>query len=198
MKIHQALPKLFVLFFLILGMQSCDILQQTAQMQRLSLCKFDVNGVSNVSLAGISLNEGMGRSDLNAAQIMQLTNALFSNRLPLKLNLLINVDNPNDKTAALSRMDYSLIVDGMELITGQMDQRFEIGPGAQTVIPLPVEVDLFKVLSGQNADVVSNLGFKLTGSSSEPVELLFKVKPYINVGMSQLAYPGFIEVKHTL
>jgi len=42
------------------------------------------------------------------------------------------------------------------------------------------------------------LAFKLSGSESRPTELLFKVKPYINVGGSQLAYPGYLNVNHTL
>ncbi|MCK9447858.1 MAG: LEA type 2 family protein [Bacteroidales bacterium] len=195
--------KRFLIFFLIAGIQlallpSCSIIQQAAQMKRLSLCTFDVQGVDNIQLAGISLDEGMGRKDLNAAQIMQLTNAVFSKQLPLKLNLLVSIKNPNDKKAALSRMDYSLLIDGLELISGQMEKRYEIEPEGQTLVHIPITTELFQVLSGQSIDMISNLGFKLTGSSSQPVDLLFKVKPYIQVGLTQLAYPGFIEIAHTL
>lgn len=187
-----------LMIILLIGLPSCDILQQTAEIQRLSQCKFDLNGVEKVKLAGINLHEGMSRSDLNASQILQLTNALFSNKLPLSFDLLVKVDNPNDKTAAISRMDYSLIIDGLELVSGNLNQRYEVGASSATVIPLLINLDLFQALSEQNIETISNLAFKLTGSNSYPVNILFRVKPYIMVGSSQLAYPGFIDINHTL
>lgn len=198
MKTFKLAFKALLFVFFVSFISSCDILQQTAEIQRLRLCEFDVNGVSGVKVAGIDLRQGMTRSDLNAAQIMQLTNAVFSNKMPLKFDLLVKVDNPNDKTAALSRMDYSIVVDGLELISGNINQRYEVGPGSSTVIPLPIEIELFQALSGQSADAISNLAFKLTGSESKPVDLLFRVKPYINVGGRQMAYPGFLDIRHTL
>lgn len=197
-KISRLTIGLFMLLSLSFTFNSCEVLQQVADMQRLALCKFDLDGVDNINLGGIQLKQGMDRSDLTAVQIIQLTSSVLAKELPLKLNILVDVENPNDKPAALSSMDFSFNVDGRELIAGKVDKNQEIGAGKTVRVPVPVEVDLFKVFSGESADFISNLGFKLTGGSSEAVDLLFKVKPYINVGGSQLAYPGFIELKHTL
>ncbi len=195
-KINAAIVLLGLL--LLFTAPSCELLEQSAQVQRLSLCTFDVSHVDQVKLAGIHLRDGMGYEDLNAAQIMTLTGALINNKLPLDFNLNVKVDNPNDKTAAMSRMDYTIFVDGLELVTGALNERYEIAPGGSTVIPMRLQLELFQALSGETGDALVNLAFKLTGDDSRTSELLFRVKPYIRVGGRELAYPGYLNVNHTL
>lgn len=179
-------------------MPSCELLEQSAQVQRLRLCTFDVSHVDQVKLAGIHLRDGMDYGDLNAAQIMTLTGALMSRNLPLDFNLNVKVDNPNDKTAAMSRMDYTIFVDGLQLVSGVLNQRYEIAPGQSVVVPMRLQLELFQALSGETGDALVNLAFKLTGDDSRDSELLFRVKPYIRVSGRELAYPGYLDVNHTL
>jgi LEA14-like dessication related protein len=191
--------KLLIISFIIaISLTSCDILQQTAELQRLSQCKFDVNGVSGIRLAGVELRSGMKRSDLNAVQIMQLTNSVFNNNLPLRFDVLVKVDNPNSGTAALSRMDYTVILDGIELLSSSFNQRYEIAPGGTAIVPVPISVELFQLMSGQSADAVANLGFKLTGGESKPVELVMKLKPYLNVAGKQIQYPNTLNINYII
>lgn len=177
---------------------SCDVLNQAAEVGRLQQCTFQVEGVNNIFLAGIELRQGMKSTDLNSGQLMQLANAAFQKNMPLSFNVMVRVKNPNTKTAALSRMDYRVFLDGVEMLSGQMNQRYSIGPNSNTDVAVPVQLELYKALSGQSADAVSNIGFKLTGSSSKPVELLVKVKPYMQVGLTTLPYPGYIDIRKTL
>lgn len=177
---------------------SCDVLDQMSQVQQLSQCKFDINGVDQVHLAGIELQSNMSRKDLNAAQIMQLTAALFQNKLPLDFDVMLKIDNPNNKPAAMTRMDYELFIDGKQLLTGQMMESVSIAAGGQKIVAMPVQLDLLKALSGETKDAVVNLGFKLTGDASQPSQIMLKVKPYINVGGRAIAYPGFLNISHTI
>lgn len=187
-----------VFLVLLVNLSSCDSLQQMAEIARISQCKFEVQGVSTIKMAGFTLQPGMKRTDLSGLHIAQLSMAIANNKLPLAFDLGIKVVNPNDKQASLSRMDYIILIDGIELLAANVNQRYEIAPKSATLIALPVEVDLFKVLKGESGTAISNLGFKLTGSSDKPVSLIFRVKPYIKVGGLDLAYPGFIDIAHTL
>lgn len=192
-------PIAVILALLILfTIPACELLEQSAQVQRLRLCTFDVSHVDQVKLAGIHLRDGMGYEDLNAAQVMTLTGALISNKLPLDFTLNVKVDNPNDKTAAMSRMDYTIFVDGLELVSGALNERYEIAPGKSVVVPMRLQLELFQALSGETGDALLNLAFKLTGDDSRTSELLFRVKPYIRVSGRELAYPGYLNVNHTL
>ncbi len=186
------------LMALTVSFSSCDVLDQMSQVQQLSQCKFDINGVDQVHLAGIELQSNMSRKDLNAAQIMQLTAALFQNELPLDFDVMLKIDNPNNKPAAMTRMDYELFIDGKQLLTGQMMESVSIAAGGQKIVAMPVQLDLLKALSGETKDAVVNLGFKLTGDASQPSQIMLKVKPYINVGGRAIAYPGFLNISHTI
>ncbi len=187
-----------IIFLIFSVVPSCDVLNQAAEVGRLQQCTFQVEGVNNIFLAGIELRQGMKSTDLNSGQLMQLANAAFQKNMPLSFNVMVRVKNPNTKTAALSRMDYRVFLDGVEMLSGQMNQRYSIGPNSNTDVAVPVQLELYKALSGQSADAVSNIGFKLTGSSSKPVELLVKVKPYMQVGLTTLPYPGYIDIRKTL
>lgn len=122
----------------------------------------------------------------------------FSNELPLTFNVLLNVDNPNDRQAMMSRMDYSVVLDGREMVSGRLNDSFTIPASGNIVVPITVQTDLLKLFSGQQADALTNLAFRLAGNTnSQAVELQVKVRPYIQVGLQQIAYPGFLTLKKT-
>ena len=187
-----------VLLTMMLALNSCDVLNQMSQVQQLALCEFDVHGVDKVRIAGIELDENMDRDDLNAAQLMQLAAAVFQKQMLVDFDLMLNINNPNSKPAAMNRMDYELFIDNKQILTGQMNQPVNVGANANTTVPMPIQLDLFKVLNNETQNSLVNLAFKLTGDESDPSEILLKVKPYIKVGGRELAYPGFLNVRHTL
>lgn len=174
---------------------SCDITDQITQVKQFSQCNFNFQKVSDVHLAGIPLVEGMKRSDLNAGQMMQLTSALFAAKLPLDFDIWLKVSNPNDKNASLNRMDYEVFLDGNKLITGGLTESVYIPAKDTGIIKIPVGADLFQVLSGKSSDAVVNLGFRISGKESKQAEVEIRIKPYIKVGLYDLAYPGFISLK---
>ncbi|MBZ0242048.1 MAG: LEA type 2 family protein [Bacteroidales bacterium] len=186
------------LLTILLSVNACDVLNQVSQVQQLALCEFDVHGLDRVRIAGIELDENMNRDDLNTAQLMQLTAAIFQKEMIVDFDLMLNINNPNSKPAAMNRMDYELFIDNKQILTGQMNQPVNVGANANSTIPMPIQLDLFKVLNDETQSTLVNLAFKLSGDPSDPAEILLKVKPYIKVGGRDLAYPGFLNVRHTL
>ncbi len=197
-KIMKTLKSISIVFFMLFTITSCEVLDQMSQMQQLALCEFNVTGVDKVHIAGIQMDENTRKSDLGAAQIMQLTAAIFSRELPVDFDLQLNIDNPNDKPAAMNRMDYELFIDNKQILTGQMNQAVSVLPRSNSNVSMPIAIDLFKVLNNETQDALVNLAFKLTGDQSNPADILLKVKPYIQVGGKTLAYPGFLDLKYTL
>jgi LEA14-like dessication related protein len=177
---------------------SCGISDQFSQARQISQFNFEFQKVEDVFLAGIPLVEGMKRNDLNAGQVMQLAGALFSSNLPLDFNIWVKISNPNNKNAYLNRMDYEVFLDGNKLITGNLDEPIFIQANDTSILKIPVEAELFKVLSGKSSEAVVNLGFRLTGKESREAEVEIRIKPYIKVGMKDLAYPGYISLKEKI
>ncbi|NOU48564.1 MAG: LEA type 2 family protein [Bacteroidales bacterium] len=187
---------IFLSFVVITGLfGSCSITDQITEVRQFSQCNFYFQKVSDVHLTGIPLVEGMKRSDLNAGQMMQLTAALFAAKLPLDFDIWLKATNPNDKNASLNRMDYEVYLDGNKLITGSLDEPIYIPAKDSSKIKIPIGADLFQVLSGKSSDAVVNLGFRISGSESKQTEVEIRIKPYIKVGLYNLAYPGFISLK---
>lgn len=191
--------KILIIGFIIsFSFVSCEVVEQIAQMAQLVNCKFDLTGVNNVKVSGIALGNNMTKSNLAPLQLMQLTQSILQKTLPVTFNANVKIDNPNAATASMNKLDYVLLVDDKELLSGALNQKTTINAGSSTTVAIPVTIDLFKVLSGESADAILNLAFKLTGDSKNPSKLTMKVKPYIQVGTQTLSYPNYIDINHTL
>ena len=181
---------------------TCDelakIVNQAAQIVNLKNCNFDVNGINNINMLGIDLSKGMSKSNLNATQLINVTNALLNKRLPVSFNVNIDVDNPNNLAASLGKMDYIIALNNKEIISSTFNNGFSIPANSKGQVSIPVTTDLFQLFSGETADAILNLAFKLAGANSDPVNLGVKVKPYIKVNNQSLAYPDFISINKVL
>ena len=181
---------------------ACDELAElanhAAQVLNLKNCNFAVNGINQIKMLGIDLSKGMDKSNLTATQILNVTNSLLNKKLPVTFNVNIDVDNPNSIAATLGKMDYIIALNNKEIISSTFTQGFSIAPNSKGQISIPISTDLFQLFSGETADAILNLAFKLAGAKSEPVNLGVKVKPYIKVNNQSLAYPDYITIDKLL
>ena len=196
------IKRTLIIIFVALGFSSCEVMNQVAnqaaQMYNLVNCTFDFNNVNNIQMLGINLNKGMTKNDLNVSQLLSLTNALINKSLPVSFNVNLDIDNPNSMTAAMTKMDYVLTLNGKQVVSTTLNQGINIPANSKGSVSIPITTDLFQLFSGESADAIVNLAFKLAGASSEPVNVGLKVKPYININSRQLAYPDFITLNKTL
>ncbi len=190
--------KTFIILFVTMGLASCDVLTQVAQMANFANCKFNFNSVDQIEMLGVNLSKGMSKSDLNTAQLLSLANALASRKLPVSFNVNVGVNNPNTIPASMTKMDYIVSLNGKEVISTSLNKSISVGANSSSVVTIPITTDLFQLFSGESADAILNLAFKLAGASSEPVNVGLKVKPYININGQQLAYPDFISMNKVL
>lgn len=191
--------KKFILILLVAtGLTSCDVLLQMAQMANFANCTFDFNSVNSVQMLGMNLSRDMTKSDLNMSQLLILTQALMKKSLPVTFNVNLDVTNPNSTPASMTKMDYILSLNEKQVISTTMNSSISVPANASNTVTIPVTTDLFQLFSGESADAVLNLAFKLAGASSNPVNVGIKLKPYITVGQQQLAYPDYISLNKVL
>lgn len=190
--------RIILIVLVMLGLTSCDILNQMAQMANFANCTFNFDSVNSVQMLGVNLRKGMTKSDLNVGQLLQLTNALMSKSLPVTFNVNIGVNNPNSSDASMTKMDYILTLNDKQVISTTMNNQISVPANSSNVVTIPVTTDLFQLFSGESADAILNLAFKLAGASSNPVNVGVKVKPYITIGGQQLAYPDYITMNKVL
>ena len=192
------LKKTLIILFVTMGLASCDVLNQVAQMANLVNCTFDFNSVNQIQMLGINLSTGMSKTDLNATQLLSLADAIMRKQLPVSFNVNVDVKNPNSIAAAMTKMDYILTLNGKQVVSTTMNNGINVPANSSSVVSIPITTDLFQLFSGESADAIVNLAFKLAGASSNPVNVGLKVKPYISINGQQLAYPDFISMNKVL
>lgn len=192
------LKKTLMILFVGLSLASCDVLTQVAQMANFVNCSFNFNNINQIQMLGINLSKGMTKENLNVTQLLSLTNAIMSRSLPVSFNVNLNVSNPNSIAASMAKMDYILTLNGKQVVSTTMNQSVNVPANSSNTVSIPITTDLFQLFSGESADAIVNLAFKLAGANSNPVNVGLKVKPYITIGNQQLAYPDFITMNKTL
>ena len=129
--------KTLIILFVTMGLASCDVLTQVAQMANFANCKFNFNSVDQIQMLGVNLSKGMSKSDLNATQLLSLANALANRKLPVTFNVNVGVNNPNSIPASMTKMDYIVSLNGKEVISTSLNKSISVGATQAVWSPFP-------------------------------------------------------------
>jgi len=175
---------------------SCDVLQQVSQMSNLTKCDFRLESVQQLNLAGINVQNVKKVSDLTMFDAAKLASAVASQQFPLDFTLNIEAKNPNTAAAGMTRIDWVLLIDDLEMTRGILDKQVTIPANNGTaVIPMQLHFDLKQALSGKGADAIINFGLNLAGAGNKPSRFTLQMKPTITVNGFPITYPGYLNVK---
>ncbi len=168
--------------------------KQFKQMANFTKCQFRMSTVQNTNLAGVNVQQIQSLSDLNLLQAGKITAAYASGTMPLTMTLNVEAQNPNDATAAMNRMEWILLIDGKEIVTGILNDRVTVAPGGgTTTIPVQIKADLRKIMAKNSMQENIDIGMGLAGTGNKPSpKLSMKIKPSIMIGNRTIPYPGYI------
>lgn len=187
--------KLMILFLALIILSSCGVLDQTKGMKNFAKCSFRIRDVQDLNLAGVNVQNIQDFSDLNFSETAKITTAALSGQLPLSFTLNVEIQNPNETEAMMNEMDWILFIDDNEIVEGSFDKKINVGPGGITVVPVPLDLDLLKLLTGESSQSVMNFGLNLSGNSGSPSRMKLKIKPSVYVSGKKIAYPGYISIE---
>jgi hypothetical protein len=185
---------LFIVIFLaaFFGLTSC---KSKDELLSLSKCEFRVLDAENITLGGVPIEGVNNLSDLNPLQLLSLAAQADAGELPLSMNILVEIRNPNKELAALNKAEWIFIVDERQLTSGTYEERVEIpGNDGLAVASVPVSANLVELLEGDSSEALINLALNLADIGEQPSRILFRVKPYIKVGNKLIAYPGYVDI----
>ncbi|TAD98390.1 MAG: hypothetical protein EAZ97_10950 [Bacteroidetes bacterium] len=184
---------IFIAFFICFVVSACGVLNQGKALMN---CEFKLASIGNISAAGISLQNITNLSSLNIMDAAKIAAAFSQNTFPMRLTANIDVKNPNPEKAGLTRMDWILVIDNMEVLNGNVDQKVEVEPnGGTSSIPLSVEMDLKKIFAGKSQATIMDFGLGLAGNNPETNKrIALKIKPYFNIAGAMIPYPGYISL----
>lgn len=174
---------------------SCDILDQASQMAMLAKCQFRLGTLTNTRLAGVNIQNVDSYKQLGVMDVAKVTAAYATGSLPLTFTLNVDIKNPNTKPAGMTKMDWILLIDDVERLSGITEQRVNIpANGGTATLPMNLSIDLLKIIESRNIESLANFGMNLAGVGNKPTRVALKVKPTINVGTTPVTYPNYIMV----
>ncbi|MDX2130130.1 MAG: LEA type 2 family protein [Chloroherpetonaceae bacterium] len=184
-----------VIALLILFNGCASVMKQVEGILTLTKCEFRLASLSEPKLAGISVERIASPSDLSFSDAARLTLALTQAELPLTFRLNVEVKNPNQRAASLTRFQWRLFIDDLEMTAGTVSSPVSISANATAIVPMEMTVDLKKSLAGRSLETLKNFAFNLAGVGGKPTRVMLRVKPSLQVGSMMIDYPNEIDVR---
>jgi len=192
--------KLFLLSItLILITTNCSVYETMVNLSRL---QFKLGTVNNFTVNGINISNKKTLNDFNPLEILNLTQAIASGKLPASFTLNVEAKNPNDgsggypKTnATLKEFPWRLEVDNVETISGNIGSPVTVpGSGEIQNIPLTMNIDLIEFFGNKGYENLLNLALTLGGQQGSSSKLALFATPTVTSPIGDIRYPGEIKI----
>ncbi|MFQ5519130.1 MAG: hypothetical protein ACE5E3_03915 [Mariprofundus sp.] len=157
----------------------------------LSKVKFSLDRISSVQVAGIDLMHIDSLDELNMFQMARATLAVSRNSLPLDLTLHLKSENPlaNKIAATLTRLDWTLILDGRDTISGTLEDDITLSAGNAQDIPLRLSMNMLEFFNEKNAMDLLDMALAFGAEDGAiPPGLALKIRPTIDTPFGPITY----------
>ena len=183
----------FVLVALVtLSLSSCATLQQIVALRDVD---FAIDRVSDVRLAGVDLSGVRAYGDLGITEVGRLTLAATQGELPMDFQLHLTATNPADNSAdaRLVRMDWTLLLQDRETISGTFADETLLRRGQPTDVPITMSLDLVDFFTGSARDFI-DLALAVAGQSGSTSEVTLRATPIVDTALGPIRYPQPITI----
>jgi len=204
-KVFIGTTLLCVVLFFISCNQIKDLAKQEVNKQIVNLqkCEFKLDNIANFKVAGIDISKVSNIKDISLLDAAKLVQTFNSKKVPVNFTLNLAANNPNTgsngttKTAVtLQKLDWSLLIDGVQTIAGAVNQPIEIPSSAdkKTIIPLEMGLDLYEFFGNKGYEPLINVALALGGLGGSAGKLTLNGKPTISTPFGPIEYPNEIQI----
>jgi hypothetical protein len=188
MRIHRAVGALV----LALVLSSCATLQQIAALRDVD---FSVDRLSGVRLAGVDLARVRSYSQLSVTEAARLASAVSQRTLPMDFTVHLTAVNPEDNSvdARLVRMDWTLLLQDRETLSGTFADETILRRGQPTDVPIDVSLDLLDFFQGSAQDLF-DLALSIADPNAPPTEVALRATPTVDTALGPIRYPRPITI----
>lgn len=194
----MARPSFFLtqaLVFLVLAFgTSCDLVNQASKLGNLVNCEYKVDNVSNLELAGVSIQGKSSLAQIGVAEGAKIASTFLGGQLPLNMNVNLGVKNTASSPAGFTAVQFIVALDGQEINRGTINNNFTVSANSSSTLPISTSVDLRKAFSGRSKDALINLALNLAGHSSKPTMVGLRIKPSFLINGQTFEWPNYINV----
>lgn len=186
------LGPLFATLLLACPLLGCAALGELASLAEVD---FAIDRASDGRLAGVEIDRLRSYRDLGPGDLLAITRAVERRQLPLEFVLHLAAENPPDNgvAASLVRLDWTLLLEERETVSGVLDREIRIQPGEVADIPLTIELDLVRFFDDNARDLV-DLALAAAGRGGEPKNVKLTARPTVMTPLGPIEYPYPITV----
>lgn len=176
-----------------LGLAGCAMIEQTLALRQV---RFAIDDVNQLRLAGVNLDPATSYQDLGPVALTRVGAALARGEMPVSFVMQVGAENPSENPAArLLRLDWTLLLDDVETISGIFDDDRLIQPGTRERLPIPMELDLLRFFD-RSLPAMVDLALAIGGHGEAEVAL--RARPTIQTALGPISYPGHITIRHVV
>jgi len=171
----------------------CQTLRQVSQLRKV---QFQIDRVSDAQLAGIDLEGIRSYDDIGGMDLARLASRVADGRLPLSFRVHVRAENPDENgvAARLTKMDWTVLLQDRETISGTFDREVRLPPGEPQTVPVSVSMNLVEVFD-RNLQGLVDLAAAI-GGEGPPTDVALKVQPTVQTPLGPMRYPRPITVVH--
>ncbi|MCP4551411.1 MAG: hypothetical protein GY834_05085 [Bacteroidetes bacterium] len=188
--------KYLMILLILIGATSCEVLQQAAELNAFTKCKFRLHTIENLKLAGVKIQHIKSLSDLGLIEAAQVASAIASDKILLDFVLNIQVLNSNQEQGSMNRLVWQLFIDDTKITEGVLNKQIKIPPNETRELPLLLSVDLKEIFTNDSGSSLLNMVLNMVGAGDRPTNLVLRAKPTIIIANREITYPGFITIKN--
>ncbi len=170
----------------------CATLQQFAALRNVD---FALDRVSDLRLSGIDIGSVRSFDDLSVVDAGRLALALSRNELPMDFRLHLRAENPaeNSTEARMVQMDWTLLLQDRETLSGVLEDEILLPPGEPTDVPLTIRLNLLEFFEGSARDLFE-LALSIADQGGAPKEIALRATPTIQTPLGPMQYPRPITI----
>ena len=174
------------------ALPGCRALRQVANLRQVD---FAIDDVERAQLAGIRLDDVRDPDDVNFRDLGRLGTALAQGELPMEFTLMLGAENPsaNGRTARLVGMDWTLLLEDRETISGTFNENVRLPAGQVTTVPIEMRLDLLDFFDRGGRDLLE-LALNVAGIGGEPKDVRLRARPRIDTPVGPIEYPRPITI----
>ena len=161
---YSDMKKLFLVSLsIIVGIASCDVLNQMGEVKRFAECRFEINSVKINKLGDVNLEKYQSAKDLNFMEAMALGQKILSGNLHAHMDVNITASNNESKKAAISGVEWQLFMKNEKYGEGALNEHIEVLPGSSASFDVDVTFDLLKLISSEELSTILDIVFNNGG-----------------------------------
>jgi hypothetical protein len=178
------LPILLVL----LCMTSCTMRETGQEKGPSREPVFRLRAVEEATLNGLDVLPLREPADMDLPKRNQIIEGYVNKQLPLRMRVQLTAYNPGLESAAITGLDYTVLIDGRALGTGRLATTLEVPARDSVQVPLAFEFNTYKYLGSDAMPALRNFALGFGDARRQRVAL--RVRPMLRAPRGRTSWVG--------